>query len=465
MRDRRRFIQISRQSTTFLVAMSVMLVSWMVDAALDSSFEAGTFMEQLLWPAHHDIALRLWFGLTLLFFLFCVTGFKTRHRRQEVRIKAARHSAETERARWQAVLASVGDAISMQDLDLKVIYQNQAHIDLMGKHLGEYCYQAYQHQEQACEGCHLVQSFRDGRCHTATRCAETGQGLRIAEIISTPLRDSNGRIVAGIEAVRDVTDRARAEQEIERMARELELRARELAETNRELESFSYSLSHDLRSYITRISTAQQLLANSSLQSDADPKYPLQIIEKACEEMEELIDAILVLSNLSRERIGWEEVSLSDMAVEVILHLRQQELERQVEVVVTPDLTVRGDRNLLRIVLENLLGNAWKYTRSVPAARIEFGTGLREEGRYFYVRDNGIGFDMEESGRLFSPFQRLPNAKAQGFTGNGVGLATVKRAVKRLGGEVWGEGEPGRGATFCFQIPDREAPASAPSSS
>ena len=353
----------------------------------------------------------------------------------------------------------MGDAISLQDLGYKILYQNQAHKDLMGAHQGELCYSAYQHQDAVCPKCHLAQSYLDGMTHTIERDAQTSHGLRCTEILSTPLRDASGRIVAGVESVRDITDRKRAELQIEKMNCELELRALELAEANRELESFSYSLSHDLRSYITRISTAQQILALTPEAREPDLEYPVQIIEDSCRGMEELIEAILTLSRLSREALRWENVSLSDLAQEVALQLQHQELNRQVEFCIPAALLVRGDRYLLRLVMENLLGNAWKYTRATPSARIELGTGLQDGKRFFFVRDNGVGFDMAEQEKLFKAFQRLQSA--QGFPGTGVGLATVERVILRHCGKVWGEGELGRGATIYFQIAEQsiETPA------
>jgi signal transduction histidine kinase len=450
MTDRKRLSFFSRQSSTVVVGLSIMLLSWVMDALLDSAFEGGGFTRQLLNPGHHEMAVRLWFLLTLLFFILYISGAARKQRAQDVRLKAALHSAEAEKAKVQAVLESIGDAISMQDLDMKILYQNQAHIDLMGAHLGEHCYAAYQQEGDVCQGCHLAQSYRDGLTHKVEKNAQTAHGLRFTEIISTPLRDATGRIIAGIESVRDITEHKRSDLEIERMNRQLQLRALELAEANRELESFSYSLSHDLRSYITRISTAQQILAQTAEAKEPELVYPVQIIEDSCRGMEELIEAILTLSRLSREPVRWEEISLSELAQEVALHLQHQESNRQVEFRIPSGLVIRGDRYLLRIVLENLLGNAWKYTRGVPGALIELGADLQDGKRSYFVRDNGIGFDMVEREKLFKPFQRLQSA--QGFQGTGVGLATVERAVARHGGKVWGEGELGKGATIGFTL-------------
>lgn len=444
---------ICRRSTAVVVGLSLMLLSWVMDAAFDASFENGRFLDQLFHPNSYEVTVRVLFmGIQLAFILYIARIMKE-YRRQGARLEEALRSAEIERERSQAVLECVGDAISMQDPDLKILYQNQAHIDLMGAHLGEQCYTAYQHRDAICPGCHLAKSYLDGMTHRNEMSAQTRQGLRYTEIISTPLRDSSGTIIAGIEAVRDITDRKLAELEIQRMNGELALRGQELSEVNCELESFSSSLSHDLRSYITRISAAQQIIAQTPQSKDPDLEYPVQSIEESCRGMEELIEAMLTLCRLSREEMSWEEVPLSELAREIALRLRQQEPGRQVDLEIPDALLVWGDRHLLKIALENLLGNAWKYTRGVPVARIELGTELREGKRFFFVRDNGVGFDMAECEKLFKPFQRLRSA--QGVPGTGVGLATVERVIKRHGGEVWGEGEPGKGATIFFLLPEQ----------
>ncbi len=324
MRDARRWNITRSQITALAAGLTIMLLSWVMDAALDAAFEKGGFFNQLLRPGHHEIFLRLWYLGTLLFVLLYISRNRREHRQHDARLKAALHSAETERERSQAILECVGDAISIQDLDLKILYQNQAHVEIMGAHQGEYCYAAYHNGSEVCSGCHLAQSFQDGLTHKTERCADTAQGLKFAEIISTPLRDASGRIIAGIESVRDITDRKRVDLELERMNCELELRALELAEANRELESFSYSLSHDLRSYITRISTAQQLLAQTPQAKEPDLEYPVQVIDDSCRGMEELIEAILTLSRLPRETMNWEDVSLSELAQEIALQLQHQ---------------------------------------------------------------------------------------------------------------------------------------------
>jgi PAS domain S-box-containing protein len=442
----------TKPGSAVTVGIALALFSWVLAAAVDAQFEGAAFVEQLFDPAPGEVVLRLLFtGIQLVFILY-IARIMEKNRTQGALLAAALERAETERLRSQEVLESVGDAISIQDTDFKVLYQNQAHKALMGSHTGEYCFNAYQHRDAVCGGCHLAQSYLDGMSHRVEVRAMTEQGPKFTEIISTPLRDANGKIVAGIEAVRDVTDRKRAEVEVQRMNLELEARAQELAEANRELESFSYSLSHDLRAYITRISTAQQVLDMKEDRSDPDTAYLLHTIAEACRGMECLIDAMLTLALLSRQEMQWEELSLGDLARESFLHLKQLDPERQVALAIDREVTVQGDRRLLQVALENLVGNAWKYTRDVAQPVIEFGVAERYGERCYFVKDNGIGFDMAEREKLFRPFERLQNA--QRFPGTGVGLATVQRAISRHGGKVWAEAEPGKGATFYFTLGD-----------
>ena len=436
------------------ISLTIMPLPWEMDSALAALLENKSFSPQIAHFGSQARALCFWslVTVTLLFFvLYLSFRSKKAPGAPTVSPGAVLRTRVLERLGAQAVLESVGDAITMQDLDMRILYQNRAHIELMGEHQGEYCYAAYQNQSAVCPGCHLAQSYLDGITRKTEKNSQSSHGLRVSEIISSPLRDASGRIVAGIESVRDITDRTRTGLEVERLNRQFELRALELAEANGELESFSYSLSHDLRSYLTRISTAQQIMDQIPEARERDLEYPLQIIEDSCRGMEELIEAILTLSRLSRETMHREEVSLSEMAREVALLLQHQELSRQVEFSIPSGLLVMGDRHLLRVVLENLLGNSWKYTRGTPAARIELGAGMQDGKEFFFVRDNGIGFDMVERDKLFKPFQRLQSA--QGFPGTGVGLATVERAIQRHCGEVWGEGERDKGATIYFTLP------------
>ncbi|MBJ6726607.1 sensor histidine kinase [Geomesophilobacter sediminis] len=435
------------------VGIMLILLAWFVDSAVDAYFESGTFLEQVLHPDRHEITLRGFFITFQLILLLYIARYMDRLDSQQRQLSEALQLAEYEKQRSQAFMDAVGDAISIQDTDYRILYQNRAHQQLVGDHIGEYCYAAYQHQPSVCEGCHLKQSFQDGLSHRREVQNAVRQGPLWIEVVSTPLRDPSGAIVAGIEAIRDISERKRVETEISELNKELEQRADKLTHANRELEAFSYSLSHDLRSFITQISTAHQVLEDACHgQGQPDACFAVQVIGDSCQAMEELIEAMLTLSQVSRRGMQLEPVDVSEMAQEIGLNLLQQDMDRKVEFAVTPHVTVPADRYLLKLALRNLLENAWKYTRDVATPRIEFGFVEAQGKKAIFVRDNGIGFAMEDKSLLFAPFKRLPNSR--GFSGNGIGLATVERVVLRHGGTVWAEGELGKGAAIYIWLPD-----------
>ncbi|MGH7629806.1 MAG: sensor histidine kinase [Gemmatimonadales bacterium] len=254
------------------------------------------------------------------------------------------------------------------------------------------------------------------------------------------------------ELLRRQTERLRAS---EQAARELaEARAAlvdDLEQKNRELETFSYTVSHDLRAPLRRIESFGRALADTQAErlDDEGQRY-LSRIRSSSKEMAQLIDDVLYLSRVTRAEVRSHEVDLSALAQAIIGRLREGEPGRIVDVRIRPGLTAVGDGQLLRIALENLLENAWKFSVREPEARIELGvTHLPGETAYF-VRDNGAGFDMSYGDRLFAPFQRLHLSSE--FPGTGIGLATVQRIIYRHGGRIWAEGSVGQGATFHFTL-------------
>jgi len=255
-------------------------------------------------------------------------------------------------------------------------------------------------------------------------------------------------------AARDMTERREAEEDVARLNRDLQRHTVELAAANKELESFSYSVSHDLRAPLRSIDGFSQVLQEDcDAQLTDDGKDALMRIRRAATTMGQLIDALLVLSRVTRADLRTEHVDLSQMATAIVGELQQLQPERPVEFLIAPGLSTDGDPPLLRAALANLLGNAWKYTRTRATPLIEFGRiDLHGEMAYF-VRDNGVGFDMAYVGMLFGAFQRL-HRQAE-FGGTGIGLATVQRIIHRHHGRVWAEGEVDRGATFYFTLPDR----------
>jgi len=225
----------------------------------------------------------------------------------------------------------------------------------------------------------------------------------------------------------------------------------ELAAVNKELESFSYSVSHDLRAPLRSIDGfSQALLEDYPDKLDEQGKNYLKRVRSNTQRMGELIDDLLKLSRLIRSEMKPEMVNLSTLAQSIATELQKTQPERQVEFVITPGLSAKGDEHLLRLLLENLLGNAWKFTEKHSQARIEFGSTRADGKQVFLVRDDGAGFDMTYADKLFAPFQRLHSVSE--FPGVGIGLATVQRIICRHGGRIWAEGDIEKGAIFYFTL-------------
>jgi PAS domain S-box-containing protein len=295
---------------------------------------------------------------------------------------------------------------------------------------------------------------RGGRHSTNENITKDGRTI-LCEWYNTPLVDPNGNVIGVTSLVDDITERKRVEQELEQHRHHLEAMVAErtaaLEEANKGLESFSYSVSHDLRAPLRSIDGfSHSLLEDYAEQLDDTGKDYLQRVRNSAQRMGRLIDAMLLLSRVMRRKIKQENIDLGAMAQAAIRKLRDYEPQRKVEVDIAPGLHGWGDAHLIEIVLDNLLGNAWKYTGKTVKPRIAFGS-TNDNGKIIYhVRDNGVGFDMDYADKLFESFQRLH--KADEFEGTGIGLATVARIIRRHNGRVWAESEVGQGATFYFTL-------------
>jgi len=280
-------------------------------------------------------------------------------------------------------------------------------------------------------------------------------GARIPVDVSfSPFESMDGALVVG--AIRDITERKQIEEELRRHREHLEdlvaQRTTDLQAMNKELESYSYSIAHDLRTPLRAITSFSQILREDAKDklTQSDMEHLHRVIA-AGKKMSELIDDILELSRITRKEIHSTTVNLTHIATDIIDRLKQAHPDRVVDCRVQDKLIVNGDERLLERVLQNLLENAWKFTQDTSPSIIQIGAlGNNAEPTYF-VKDNGIGFDLQYLEKLFQPFHRLHTAEK--YEGTGIGLATVKRIIQRHGGQIWAHSEKGQGATFYFSLP------------
>jgi light-regulated signal transduction histidine kinase (bacteriophytochrome) len=287
---------------------------------------------------------------------------------------------------------------------------------------------------------------------------------RTPVIVLTTLADQNERVRLLREGAQDFLVKPFAAEELQARVRNLValkrgqdelITARRAAEAmNKELETFSYTVSHDLRAPLRAIGGfSEALLQDHGDALDAQARDYLALIVKSVEQMRELIDGLLRLSRVDRAELTLERIDLSRLVQEALGDLRWVHPERRVDVGIEDGLAVDGDLRLIRVAVQNLLENAWKYTCNTTDARIEIGAQGRGAQRSFFVRDNGAGFDMRHAGRLFQPVTRLH--REDEFPGIGIGLATAHRIIARHGGHIWAQAAPGQGATFWFTLQAR----------
>ena len=319
---------------------------------------------------------------------------------------------------------------------------------------------------------------------------KTKDGRILNVLLSTgPLHNKNGEIDQIMGILVDITARKLAEEKLLKLSNELEQRVQErtiaLEETNnalttqieerlqierelreqtqrleainQELESFSYSVSHDLRAPLRQIrGFSQLLLEESGGELSPQAQADLDRILRGAASMSELIDALLVLTRVSRGDLNEAAMDLADIARDIIQDLQHQEPHRKATFVIPEHVSIKADPRMLRIIMENLISNAWKFTSQIADARIEFGVVRPpDKMKVYFIRDNGVGFPPESAGKIFNAFQRLHNPEE--YPGMGIGLATVQRIIRRYGGDIWAEGKTNLGATIFFTLgKDRE---------
>jgi PAS domain S-box-containing protein len=377
-------------------------------------------------------------------------------------VKNAIERISYERNLLHSIIDIAPDTIVVKDRACRYVIMNQAALDLCGvknhdEAVGKTAYdffpadtaRVFEAEDRAVmdSGRPLIDFQR--------RARNPGADGRWMSIYKFPRFDADGNVNGMISISRDITRIQAAVEEVHRLNLQLEdrvrMRTQELQEANKELEAFSYSVSHDLRAPLRSVLGFGNFLLKDNIdQLDAEGRSRLQRILAAGQRMGELIDDLLNLSRISRVAIARSAVNLSNLAQELVAVLAEGGAQRHVAVVIAPDLEVDADRGLMRIALDNLLANAWKFTGKQGNARIEVGAAQVEGQLAYFVRDNGAGFDMAYAGKLFAPFQRMHTA--QEFEGTGIGLATVKRIIQRHHGRIWVESAVDSGTTVYFTV-------------
>jgi PAS domain S-box-containing protein len=381
--------------------------------------------------------------------------------------KRAQEAVVRAKEEWERTFDSVPDHIAILDNRHKIARVNRAMAEWLGRQpeecVGLTCYTTIDGTASPPSSCPHFKTLADGKGHGGEM--HESRLDRDFLVTTTPLLDSEGRMVGVVHVARDITERKRTEMEIARLnadlaarAAELEAANHELGEANRELEAFNYTVAHDLRQPLNTVSSYCQVIGElCGVRLDEQCRDFLRQTYEGTLRMNQLIEALLNFSRMARVELRREQVDLSATAKAVAQELKLTEPGRRVTFLIAEGIAVEGDGGLLRIVLTNLIGNAWKYTGMREEATIEFGTVEIDGDPACFVRDNGPGFDMADADKLFTPFQRLPGV--EGYRGFGIGLATVERVIRRHDGRIWAEGEPGKGATFYFTLPAGTAPA------
>jgi PAS domain S-box-containing protein len=364
---------------------------------------------------------------------------------------------QAERTRFRAMFEQAAVGMAQVSLDGRWVAVNQRLADIVGRTREQMLGMSFQeitHRDDLGRDLDLARRVVAGELpayEMEKRYLRKDGSSVWVNLTAALVRRDDGSPDYFISVVQDISARVAAEAELRRLNAELEERVEQrteaLSAVNAELETFSYSVSHDLRAPLRSIDGfSQALVEDVGDKLDAEARDHLRRIRRATARMAELIDDLLQLSRLSRVDLRRDRVDASGLARTILDELRQREPGRKVDVQVQPGLVVAADPKLVRILFENLLGNAWKFTRRSAHPRIEVLSSDGELG----VRDNGAGFDMAYADQLFKPFHRLH--RSDQFEGSGIGLATVRRIVHRHGGHIRAESEPGRGATFWFTL-------------
>jgi PAS domain S-box-containing protein len=369
---------------------------------------------------------------------------------ENVMRKKIEETLKEREARLTAIIGASDGLIYICSKDFRVEFMNEKLIRRTGYDAtGELCFKVLHDRDSVCTWCVNEQVFKG---ETVRWEVQSPKDDKWWYIINTPIYHTDGSI-SKHAMILDITERKKAEEEITRLNRDLEENITQLRTVNAELETFSYSISHDLKTPVIAVEGFSRILFEKYAdQLDGKGKRILSMISGSALQMRELIDDLLAFFTLGRKKLKLSTIDLGKIVNEIFDQFRAVHQGRAMQLSINPSPEVSADKTMIRQVILNLLSNAIKYSRKKMITSVEFGGWIEKGLAVYYIKDNGIGFPMEQVGRLFEVFERLHPPDE--FEGTGIGLATVKRIVQRHGGEVWAQSKVNEGATFYFSIPN-----------
>ncbi|GEM_PF-2087218 len=364
---------------------------------------------------------------------------------------------EKEQREKSIILENVAEQVTYKDTDLRLIWANNAarirYKREPEEYIGQKCYEIWYGTDRICDNCQTVKAIEEGRVCRGEVISPDGEYWQET---ASPVFDDEGNVTGVIGTSLNITEQKLSEKKMKNVNEELEQRVRErtsaLEQANKELSAFTYSISHDLRAPLRRIEGfSEAVLEDYGDQLKGEVKGYIERIMAASQRMSDLIDDMLKLSRVTRQEINLDQVDLSSMVEARVSLYREENPGRTVNARIKPGLTAGGDAALLRIALDNLIDNAWKFTHNEEEAIIEFGTTVYDNETVFYISDNGVGFDINHADKIFEPFQRVHSGET--YPGTGIGLSIVQRIIERHDGQIWVETEAAKGTVIYFTLP------------